>query len=327
MEERIIDDEYGRGIRLKKTKDGYVDATDELAEDKNEETEAVDEVAFEFPVMETEEDDEDLVGLSPEEAMELKRKKAEELAKRKEKYERICKIGEELLSNGDYATAEKKYEKALKLDDKATDASVGYWRAKTENFTKPDVLIEEYLEAGIESLEFDLGYEAIDIVKEKYRSAFEKRLEELTEEETPLAKEVEGKQIRRRKILKERLQKGTIGFVASLIPTLVAIILTVVFGLKIPTTRESFPLIVATAVSGGVSVVAFIVFMVFANKFLNAIRMYSANEKLDSTEDGERLVEIRAYKELYEALLEKSVQKADFAESAQSDETDGISQE
>ena len=25
MEERIIDDEYGRGIRLKKTKDGYVD--------------------------------------------------------------------------------------------------------------------------------------------------------------------------------------------------------------------------------------------------------------------------------------------------------------
>ena len=32
MEERIIDDEYGRGIRLKKTKDGYVDVTDELAE-------------------------------------------------------------------------------------------------------------------------------------------------------------------------------------------------------------------------------------------------------------------------------------------------------
>ena len=32
MEERIIDDEYARGIRLKKTKDGYIDATDELAE-------------------------------------------------------------------------------------------------------------------------------------------------------------------------------------------------------------------------------------------------------------------------------------------------------
>ena len=27
-EERIIDDEYGRGVKLRKTKDGYVDVTD-----------------------------------------------------------------------------------------------------------------------------------------------------------------------------------------------------------------------------------------------------------------------------------------------------------
>ena len=37
MEERIIDDEYGRGVRLKKTKDGYVDVTDELAENTDTE--------------------------------------------------------------------------------------------------------------------------------------------------------------------------------------------------------------------------------------------------------------------------------------------------
>ena len=36
MEERIIDDEYGRGIRLKKTENGYVDVTDELSEKKGE---------------------------------------------------------------------------------------------------------------------------------------------------------------------------------------------------------------------------------------------------------------------------------------------------
>ena len=44
MEERIIDDEYGRGIRMKKTKDGYVDVTDELAEGGEEEFEETDEV-------------------------------------------------------------------------------------------------------------------------------------------------------------------------------------------------------------------------------------------------------------------------------------------
>lgn len=79
MEERIIDDEYSRGIRLKKTKDGYVDVTDELSEGAKEtppeteedsvlegeltesledpEAEPEEEVSFEFP--ELEEDDED----------------------------------------------------------------------------------------------------------------------------------------------------------------------------------------------------------------------------------------------------------------------------
>ena len=58
MEERIIDDEYGRGIRLRKTADGYMDVTDELAE-KGEETEEAnyDEISFEFP--ELDEDDEE----------------------------------------------------------------------------------------------------------------------------------------------------------------------------------------------------------------------------------------------------------------------------
>ena len=124
MEERIIDDEYGRGIRFRKTKDGYVDATDELAEeekefaeekevaeetgdgtqieaapdeDVTEEALVVDnleesledleeegdgeEVTFEFP--ELEEDDEDLVNLTPEEAAALRRKQAEEEAQLK----------------------------------------------------------------------------------------------------------------------------------------------------------------------------------------------------------------------------------------------------
>ena len=117
MEERIIDDEYARGIRLKKTKDGYVDVTDELAEEERKaakdeatedsgelcetpeedaeaageteealiveglektleslsEEEGTEEVTFEFP--ELEEDDEDLVNLTPEEAIALRKKK------------------------------------------------------------------------------------------------------------------------------------------------------------------------------------------------------------------------------------------------------------
>ena len=34
MEERMIDDEYGRGIKLKKTEEGYVDVTDAAYEEE-----------------------------------------------------------------------------------------------------------------------------------------------------------------------------------------------------------------------------------------------------------------------------------------------------
>ena len=82
MEERIIDDEYGRGVRLKKTKDGYVDVTDELTDGENPEMEDGEEIAFEFPNLDgygEEQDDEDLVDLSPEEAERVRKEKAEAL--------------------------------------------------------------------------------------------------------------------------------------------------------------------------------------------------------------------------------------------------------
>ena len=306
MEERIIDDEYGRGIRLKKTKEGYVDVTDELAE-RNEaptEEDEGEEVAFEFPVLETDEDDEDLVGLSPEEAMALKKRKEEEARQRKEEYERLCKEGDELLQSGSFHSAELKFEKALALDEEATDASVGYWRAKTSDFAEPDVLIEEYVEAGIESLEFDLGYRAAEIVKENYRSVFEKRVAELEEEETPLAQTVEGKQAARREVLGARLKRSTIAFCVALLPTVALLALTLVYGLKNFSTRTN-EYVTPTIVLGVAFFVVFIAFILVANKWINDFRIRRANENLASTEEGARLVEIREYKELYQCLLQK----------------------
>ena len=299
-EERIIDDEYGRGVKLRKTKDGCVDVTDELAADEEME-EGAEEVSFEFPVMD-DEDDEDLVGLSTEEALALKQKKAEAAERRRQEYEQAVAEGNALLDGADFVGAEKKFEEALQLDEIATDASVGYWRAKTENFQKPEILVDEYLEEGMSSMQYDLGFEAVEIIKKEHRAVFEGKYEELLEEEKPLAKEVEGKQKARREILKERLKKSTVAFVAAAVPMLVCVILTIVFGLKIPTVRDN-RYIPVTIVMGGVSVVVFIVFTLFANKFLNDGRIYRRNEKLSSTEEGERLQEIRVYKALYGELL------------------------
>ena len=300
MEERIIDDEYGRGIRLKKTADGFVDVTDELATEHGEE-EQVDEVSFEFPVFDGE-DDEDLATLTPEEAVELRKKKAEAKKKRYEDYKTACAEGEVFLEKGDFAQAEKKFEQALQLDEVATHASIGYWRAKTENFAKPDVLIDEYAEEDLDSMEYDLGVEATDTIRQEYKGVFQTRLAELKEEEKPLVGIVEEKQVRRRQILSSRLRNSVILFTVVLLPTLAAIILTIVFGAKIPTTRED-TYILPTIILGAASFVLFIALVFFTNKLLNAIRIYAKNERLGSSEEGKRLVTIRLYADLYKQLL------------------------
>ncbi len=303
-EERIIDDEYGRGVRLRKTADGYVDVTDGLAPPDEEEGE---EISFAFPVLEEDEDDEDLVGLTPEEAEALRRQKAEAAERLRAEYERVVAEGNALLETDSFHAAELKFEKALKLDGEPTEASVGYWKAKTANFTNPDVLIEEYVEAGVESLEYDLGYDAADLLKKEYRPVFQKRYEELSAEERPLRDRVTGKQQARREVLSERRKKHLVAFIAATIPFLALTVLAVVFGLKNFSTPDNtyVPVTVAFA---ALALVGFLAFAICANKLLNTCRIYATNEKLTSTEEGEELFRIVEYKELYLALLDGNAQ-------------------
>ena len=303
MEERIIDDEYGRGIRLKKTEDGYVDVTDELAEDTETEETDGEEMAFEFPMLDTDEDDEDLVGLSPEEAMKLRAQKAEAAKLRREEYEAVCAQGEKFLEEGSFHAAEIEYEKALALDITAKEASVGYWRAKTENFAKPDVLVGEYADASIESLEYDLGVEAVDQIKKDYKEQLQKRYDELAEEEKPLAESVALAQERRREILSSRVKKRSIVFTAIFVPMLVALVFGIVCALKI-FTPDGDKYVTLTAICGGIFFVFFLAFIVVTNKLINAFRMKAKNERLGETDDGARLVEIRDYMTIYACLLD-----------------------
>lgn len=306
MEERIIDEEYGRGVRLKKTKNGFVDVTDELCDADATETqdEGGEEIVIQFPEEEPvfEGEGEEYAELSPEEAAALKKKKEEEAAARLAKYQELCAEGDGLLAAEDFENAEKAFEKALDYDDEATAASVGYWRAKTHNFANPDVLIDEYLEAGIQTLEFDLGYEAAAIIKKEHRDVFEKKVQELTAEEEPLAEKVYSLQERRREKVRLRMKKSGIAMGITAVPTLSCLILAIVFGLKIVSTPEN-TFVLPTIILGAAFVICFIIFGSFANKFINDCRMNAKNEDLSETEDGARLLEIQDYKDLYLAML------------------------
>ena len=329
MEERIIDDEYGRGIRLRKTEDGYVDVTDELAENAAEgEDINYDEISFEFP--ELEEDDEDLVSLSPEEAMALRKRKAEEAENKRRQYAQACEDGERLLDSGSFHAAELKFESALKLDEYGKDAIVGYWRAKTADFTNPDALMSEYAESGIENLEGDLGYEAVDELKRRYPEVFAKRLVELCKEEKPLKEELLEKRENRREIISEKMTIAAWKFSIATVVTLVILAVAIVLGTKIFSTREG-EFILPTIVAGVAFVAALTVSLVFTNKLLNVVRLYRKNERDDSTELGRKLISVRNYIELYEEFVTVNNSKPEEAETQKQEqevsETKAVSDE
>lgn len=311
MEERMVDDEYGRGIRLKKTKDGHVDVVDEQADEAVDvETDVADEEEVEvtFPNFDDlefddeEEDDEDLATLSPEEALQLRQQKKVRAEAMRTEYERLCAEGFALLETDSFRSAELKFEQALRLDKEATDASVGYWRAKTGNFADPDVLVGEYAEASIESLEYDLGMEAVERIKKEYQPTFRAKYKQLCEEETPLIEQIEQKKAHRKQVLKGRLKTWTIALLCVTLPMLALGILTAVIGMKNFTVRDN-QYVLPTVLLGVATFACFIAFIIVANKFINVLRMLGANEKLESTADGRRLVEIRDYKQIYEGLL------------------------
>ena len=305
MEERIIKDEYGRGIRLKKTADGFVDVTDELAEEpvENEEGQALEtddeEVVFEFP--DITEDDEELAALMPEQAEELKRKREEEKRKKEAEYAVLVQQGNEALENGDYENAEKAFEKAMPLLFERKDAAIGFWKAKTENFRYPDRLPEYYVEfedEGYDEFVGDAGKEAANELYAEYKAVVEKRLEELKEEKKPIENEVLGAQQERRVVLSARKKKNLIFFFATCIPSLILLIAGIVCLAKINSRPDQLLLFVALGIFG-VFALVFFAFIGAANKLINTNRIIRENEDLSSTEDGEKLVGILQKEDFY----------------------------
>lgn len=305
MEERIIKDEYGRGIRMKKTEDGYVDATDELVEETEEASDGVaaeEEVVFEFPQID--EDDEELAALMPEEAEALKKKREEERKKKQAEYEEHMQKGNLFLSEKNYAKAEEEFSFATNLALDRTESALGFWKAKTEEFAYPDRLPEAYEEYGQEGEEeffYDLGEEGVNRLKEEYGSIFQKRLTELREEKAPLEKRVRDLQASRREILAERKKKHFVFFLSTLLPSVILLLLGILFLARVNTRPDRLYLYLSVGFFVAFLPV-FFVFVAAANKLINTCRIIRENEDLSSTEDGARLAEI-LYKEDFYAKL------------------------
>lgn len=319
MEERIIDDEYGRGIRLKKTKDGYVDATDELAEEaklpesaekdkaqpeglqealeaeaenvtdgEEGDAEAADEVLFEFP----EEDDEELAALSAEDAAALIKKREEERKKREEKACALCDTGEALL-NG--AVDEETYEKAAATFDEALcvlpsyeRAALGFWRAKTYGGKNLQPMLAEWAAAGYDEFEATFGEECANTLKEEWKEIVIAEKKKRDEAIAPMKKEYEEKTEKRRTILKERTFNARKKFIPLLSAEIALLVFAAVFALNI-FSRADAVFVWLTAACGAAFVLALPFFCVAASRFFHASSLAHANELKSSTKEGRAL--------------------------------------
>ena len=77
--------------------------------------------------------------------------------------------------------------------------------------------------------------------------------------------------------------------------------------------------ILPTILCGAGFAVVFIAFILLTNKWINDMRIYRANERLSSTQEGARLEEVRDYLDLYGALLGLNAEQAEETEETENE--------
>ncbi len=291
MEERIIDRENERKIRVKRTADGNIERVeDELVpeQDESEEPIAEEEITVDFPEEETEEYDENLVGLTPSQLQkELERRekiRQEAYAER----DKLLASAEMWIEKGEYAQAEQLCGDALVYDGESVAAAQKLWLARTKNFQDDEPLyLEKYAQQLSESKEEVRAY-VLARVSERLRRA----REEDVAEEAPLAEKFGSEQEKRRAAFGENRKYYLFRLVAVAAVFVLMGIGAAVSANFIVRTTTSVPLFF-TVGFGALALVFLGVTFFFLRKWLVADRLCRENERLASTEDGARLETLR----------------------------------
>ena len=281
MEERIIDKDELRGVKKKRT-GGEEDVVDINDDAQDEADEASPDYAIEFEG----EYDEDLVGLTPtqlKEELERREKLREEAHAEALRYRAE---GEAAVQREAYDEATGCFEQSLSIEyDEEVEAL--YWWARTRGMTSSDVLFEretarEFAEAGEPS-------------KKLVLYAFGEELHNaravLLEEAEPLREQVRaGQEARRAPFIANRNYYRLRFAICAVLTVLFAVGIGVSASFLLRT-QSSLPTILMI-VFGALTLVAVCFFLYFSRKLIVASRLCRENEKLASTEEGERLEQL-----------------------------------
>lgn len=280
MEERILDEDESRSIKLKRTKDGETDAVDALAD------EAEEEAVVEFPEMEFAGDgeyDEDLVGLTPSQLRAELEKRAKAKREAREESKKLTAQAAEKLAAENFADAELLYTQALVCDFENGEAREGLWTARTRGFTDEEALFRE---GAAEELAGDEQARAFVVPH------FEQRLRDLraqyAAEEEEVRPAFEQQQGARRDAFSANRKYYLVRFAVFFLTAVVFAIGIAVSASFLYRTQNMVPLALVIAFSA-LTLISLIVAVVFSRKLFVASRLCGENEKLSSTESGARL--------------------------------------
>lgn len=297
MEERIIDKDDERLIRIKKKAEG-VDAEDATLPESEEESGEEEEILVTLPEDE-EEYDEDLVGLTPSELAREKARREKAREEAKAECYKLVEAAEAELQNGVYDKAESLFGQAACYGFSDERIEIGLWTARTKNFTKTEPFYradnaEEFSALSDGAKKFVLG---------KLKERLEKERAELKEEEAELAPEVLEKQETRRQAFADNRKYYVSRLLSALAVFAVFVTVTIVSATFIVRTLTNTPVIL-TGTFGGLALIAFVTALVFFLKFLGANKLCRTNDRLSSTEEGARLEELREKLECLKLVLE-----------------------
>lgn len=297
MEERTLDDDIEKGLKLRKDEnpDG------EAAEGGIEATEQTDdggEVVLDIPVVD--EDNEELADMTPEQAAAYIKQKEEEQAKLLEQKDDLKAKAAEAEENGENDRAEELYYNILELDPYDLTANVGYARKITKDFSDYSDFnaLKEVYDKGVENAEDDFTAAIKDTCEGNIRA----EIDVLKGEETELFKKVEEKRASRREAFKADYKAKKKDFLIALVIFVVQTALAIIFAFKISSVTSAIYLIF-TIGFGVLALGALILLLANTNKFSTAAHRVKENERDSSTKDGKELIALREKIEFLEGII------------------------
>jgi tetratricopeptide (TPR) repeat protein len=308
MEEKLLSEDeeelYGFKLKTDPLQDdaGELQASEDdffVRNDSPEDEGEEEKAEFEFP--EATEDDESLVMLTPEQAKKVVKKRAEKAQKAKELFQKLMEEGNAALEQKNYEKARESFTQANELQPDDLELNIGYMRAYSEDFTALDDA--ETLRDAYEQCYASAGEPFAVQIKERFGEVLQAALKTVSEKEEIARRKFEAAQEDRREGYTARVNKWGGKLLWTGIPCLAFGVAAVIFLSLIDAVQGNI-FFILTLVCGGVALLTFGAVMLFCNRYLNARRLQTENEKLTSTKDGRALAELQDTVEFLENCLQ-----------------------